>query len=261
VPGSFYAGVDVGSVSTAAVVVDRGGSRVGHSIAATGARCAHAAEQALGSALEGAGLEPGSLSRVVSTGYGRDRVASRHATVTELTCHARGIGELAPDTRLLLDVGGQDSKAMLLGPSHRVADFALNDRCAAGTGRFFENMCRVLEIDLDAFGSLAALGDGRVTISHVCAVFAESEVVGLLAQGTPREDIAAALCRGAAAQVAGLAKRVGLRAPVALSGGVACNSGFARALSDALGTPIAVPEHPDLVGAFGAALIAREQSA
>lgn len=264
----YYAGVDVGSVSTAAVVTGGRSAVLGTCIVPTGARCVQASETALVGALEAASLRREALAGVITTGYGRGRAFSprtrspnRTRAVTEVTCHGRGIAHWLPEARSLIDVGGQDCKAMLLAPGGRVMDFAMNDRCAAGTGRFFENMCRVLEVDLDEFGPLALSGDSAVTISHICAVFAESEVVGLLAQGASRADAAAALCRSAARQVTALARRVGLEEPVALSGGVARNLGFVKALEAALGTSLLVPPEPDLVGALGAALIAREGDA
>ncbi len=256
----LYAGVDVGSVSTAAVVVDHRCELLGFSLVATGAQCARAAEHVLLHAGEQAGLNGDAYRAVAATGYGRERVPSRTATVTEITCHARGIVRLFPEVRSLIDVGGQDCKALRLGEGGRVVEFAMNDRCAAGTGRFFENMCRALEIDLDDLGPLALTGGDQVSVSHVCTVFAESEVVGLLARGVTRADVAAALCRGAARQVAALARRVGLAEPVALSGGPARNSGFVRALEEELGVALRLPQEPDLVGALGAALLAREQS-
>ena len=180
----------------------------------------------------------------------------RTDTVTEITCHARGISALVPDARFLVDIGGQDCKAILLGPGGAVLDFAMNDRCAAGTGRFFESMCRALEIDLDELGSLALSADRAVGVSHVCAVFAESEVIGLLAQGVSKADVAAAVCESAARQVAALANRVGPEEPIALSGGAARNVGFARALERKLGRSVLIPPEPELVGALGAALLA-----
>lgn len=255
----LYAGVDVGSVSTAAAVVDHAGRLLGHGLVATGAHCARASESVLRLAGERAGIDGGDYRAVAATGYGRERVPARTSAVTEITCHARGIACLLPEARFLIDVGGQDCKAMRVEPGGRVADFAMNDRCAAGTGRFFETMCRALEVDLDDFGPLALEGEGELAVSHVCTVFAESEVVGLLASGVPRAEVARALCRGAARQVAQLARRVGVREPAALSGGAARNSGFVRALEEELGVSLAIPEQPDLVGAIGAALLARDK--
>ncbi len=254
--GAYYAGVDVGSVTTAAVIVNAEGSPVGTSVVETGARCARASESALTAAREAAGLNGLPLRSIVATGYGRDRVACRTESVTEITCHARGIAEIVPSCRFLIDVGGQDCKALALGPLGQVETFAMNDRCAAGTGRFFENMCRALEIDLEELGPLALESEPRLTVSHVCAVFAESEVIGLLAQGESKADIAAAVCHSAARQVASLARKVGVREPVAMSGGVARNVGFVKALEAQLGVRVAVPDQPEIIGALGAANMA-----
>ena len=157
----------------------------------------------------------------------------------------------------MLDVGGQDCKAIALDGGGRVADFAMNDKCAAGTGRFFEMMAHALEVDLDDFGALALRAQRRVTISSVCTVFAESEVVSLVAEGEPVENILGGLCRAAAERVGSkLARQVGVAEPVTLTGGVAKNAGFRGALEELLGVKTEVPAEPQLVGALGAALLA-----
>lgn len=259
-PMVTVAGIDVGSVSAAAVVLAiEDASVLGTGLVLTGARVVDAANDALSAARDEARSQA-APEVIIATGYGRSRVEGSSGRVTEITCHARGISHLAPEVRTLIDVGGQDCKAIHVGPAGSVLEFAMNDRCAAGTGRFFENMARVLDIDLDDFGHLALRGDGRVDISHVCAVFAESEVVGLLARGVAKADVASALCRSAARLIASVARRVGLVSPVALSGGVARNAGLRAALEQELGQPLVVPESPDIVGALGAALIARDRS-
>ncbi|MBM4353861.1 MAG: 2-hydroxyglutaryl-CoA dehydratase, partial [Deltaproteobacteria bacterium] len=198
----------------------------------------------------------------VATGYGRHGVEGALTAVTEITCHARGILAVLPDTRLLIDIGGQDSKAILIAADGRVADFAMNDKCAAGTGRFLEAMARGLEVDVDRLGSLAAIATTDITLSSICTVFAESEVVSLIADGSAAADIARGLHRAVAARTLGLVRRVapsldGL--PVAMSGGVARNEGVVRALEEALGVRVSVPADPDTIGALGAALIARDR--
>ena len=255
--GLLYAGVDVGSISCEAIILDSHGLRLAAEAAPTGARSRAAAAATLRSALAQAGFGADRLAAVVATGYGRDRVEPHTATRTEIACHARGIAAHFPQTRLLLDVGGQDAKAILVQEG-RVLDFAMNDRCAAGTGRFFEVMARALEVDLDDLGPLALESTRRLALSSMCTVFAESEVVGMLAREERPADIAAALCRSAAERVARMAERLGRAAPVALSGGTARNVGFVAAVEHCLGSPVLVPEQPEFVGALGAALIGLE---
>jgi predicted CoA-substrate-specific enzyme activase len=218
--------------------------------------------------LDAAGIGFDDLAALVATGYGREQVDRRSAAVTEITCHARGALHVLPETRLLLDVGGQDTKAIAIGRRGRVLDFAMNDKCAAGTGRFFEVMARALEIDLDNFGRLALSSTKRLSLNNVCTVFAESEAVGMVARGELAADIAAAICRAVAERVVALAKRVRptgeateLAQPITLSGGVARNIGFVRALEEVLGAPVAVPPDPQIIGALGAALVGAERVA
>lgn len=257
-PTSYYAGLDVGSLSCDSVIVNAFGEVVGSAIVATGARSRAAGEEALRLALAQAGIERAQLAALVSTGYGRDRVDGRSRASTEITCHARGAAELCPEARTVLDIGGQDCKAILVGPGGRVLDFAMNDKCAAGTGRFFEVMARALEVDVDELGDLALHAERSLTLSSICTVFAESEVIGLIAGGATSAEIAWALCDSAAQRVEALAHRIGVQEPVVASGGVAKNVGFLTALRTRLGCDVRVPADPQIVGALGAALLGRE---
>jgi predicted CoA-substrate-specific enzyme activase len=196
------------------------------------------------------------MAAVVSTGYGRRRVEGRAAAVTEITCHARGISYLLPHTRVLVDIGGQDSKAILFDDSGAVADFAMNDKCAAGTGRFLEVMARALEVDLDAFGALSLKADRPAAISSLCTVFAESEVISLIAKGERRENIIAGIHQSIGARVITMAKRVGIKAPLMMTGGVAKNIGVVKALEENAGLAVRVSPQAQVNGAIGAALIA-----
>ena len=257
-----FLGVDIGSLSCDAVLVDGEGQRVAWAVVPTGARNVRAIERVRAEVLAGAGLEEGGIAAVVSTGYGRDRVDDRRAAVTEITCHARGIQALLPEVELLVDIGGQDSKAIRLDRDGAVMDFAMNDKCAAGTGRFLEAMARTLEIEIRELGVLDQRGGDSVALSSMCTVFAESEVVSLIAEGTEVSEIVRGLHRSIATRVQTLVKRVaaspaGLK--VAMSGGVARNPGAVRALGEALGCEVLVPGEPDTVGALGAALIARDR--
>ncbi len=255
----IVAGVDVGSLTAKALLLDDGRQVLSRRVVATGARAAEAAQTAYSGALADAGLSQADVVYVLATGYGRARVPFAHDQVTEITCHARGIAHLLPATQTLLDVGGQDSKAIRLGPGGRVVDFAMNDKCAAGTGRFLEVMARALEVDVADLGALAAQARQAARISSTCTVFAESEVVGLVGAGRLPADIAAGLHLAIAERLLGLLHQVVWTPPVAMSGGVAYNAGVVRALEARLGTPVTVPPEPQLVGALGAALLALDR--
>jgi predicted CoA-substrate-specific enzyme activase len=179
---------------------------------------------------------------------------------TEISCHARGAFHLFSDVATIIDIGGQDSKAIRVGPGGRVLDFAMNDKCAAGTGRFLEVMAGALGISLPDMADLALASTVEITISSTCTVFAESEVVSLISQGRAPADIASAICRAIAQRTAGLAARVGISDRVVMTGGVAKNQAVVRMLADKLGFGISVPEEPQITGALGAALIARANS-
>jgi len=259
----YYLGLDLGSLSCDAVVIDESDAIKAWSVIPTGAKNLQAIERARADVSATAGIDPSEVAAVIATGYGRDRVEGRLASVTEITCHARGIARLLPGTDVLVDIGGQDSKAIRLGTNGKVVEFAMNDKCAAGTGRFLEAMSRALEVDIDELGELDRGAVGGTTLSSMCTVFAESEVVSLIAEGTDVREIAHGLHRAIAARTQTMVKRVvrdlnGLK--VAMSGGVARNGGVVRALGAALGCEIAVPAEPDTVGAYGAALIARERT-
>jgi predicted CoA-substrate-specific enzyme activase len=255
---AYFAGVDIGSLTCDVAVLDGGGGLVAHEVVLTGARSRVAVERALSGALDRLGIAREGLASMVATGYGRERVDGRSASLTEITCHARGAHHLFPGTQLVIDVGGQDCKAIRVDDYGRVADFAMNDKCAAGTGRFFEVMARALEIDLDELGPLALRATKPVALSSVCTVFAESEVVGLVAGDEAPENIAAGLCRAAAEKVRALVHRVGLASEVTVTGGGALNVGFRAAVEELLGCTLNVPAQPQLVGALGAALLGRE---
>jgi predicted CoA-substrate-specific enzyme activase len=259
----LWLGVDVGSLSCDAVLIDDQEQVLAWSVVPTGARNLMAIARARGEVLAAAGARPEEIAATIATGYGRDRVEGRLASVTEITCHARGIRRLLPGSDVLVDIGGQDSKAMRLDRGGRVVEFAMNDKCAAGTGRFLEAMARALGVEIDELGSLDQRARGNLTLSSMCTVFAESEVVSLLAEGTEVPEIARGLHRAIASRTQALVRRVagdvrGLR--VAMSGGVARNRGVVGALGQALGCVVEVPDQPDIVGALGAALVARERA-
>ena len=249
----MFAGVDVGSVSTEAVLFD--GQIRGQVIMPSGGVPRVAGERALAGVLEQAGVARAEVARIVATGYGRASLAFADKAVTEITCHARGAHFLDPATEMVIDIGGQDSKVIVLEGDGTPVDFAMNDKCAAGTGRFLEVMSRTLDISLSEMARLSQ-GATPVAISNVCAVFAESEVVSLLAAEVPREEICAGLHASVAAKVGAMVRRVGLRDRIMFTGGVSKNAGVRHALEASLGVSLILPPEPQIVGALGAAIVA-----
>jgi len=253
----IVAGIDVGSLSTEAVLLVED-TILSYEILATGADSRGAAERAYLSALTKAGVSEEAVLKVVATGYGRLQVPRADRQVSEITCHARGAGQVFPGTQTVIDVGGQDAKVIRMGPSGEVRDFALNDKCAAGTGRFLEVMARALETDLAGFSALAFSAKKAAVITSMCTVFAETEVVALIGQGTPREEDILGLCEAVADRITALVHRVGLAPRVVMTGGVAKNKSVVAAVSRKLEIEVEVPSEPQIIGALGAALLARE---
>ena len=248
------AGVDVGSVAAKAVIFDpQSRSLLGKAVLPTGWNAREAGEKALSAACAEAGVI--AASRIVGTWYGRISLPFADKVVTEITCHARGAAHLFPGTGVVLDIGGQDSKVISTAPDGSVQDFLMNDKCAAGTGRFLQVLSGILGMELAELGEAAGRGK-PAAISSMCAVFAETEIIGLLARGTPPADIAAGVFRSIARRMRGLAARIPLRGECTFTGGLATSPSFSRLLSEELGVPVNVPEYPQLVGAIGAALIA-----
>jgi predicted CoA-substrate-specific enzyme activase len=251
-------GVDLGSTTAKAVVVGADGRMLSSSVVQMGAVSRKAVDIAVDRALNDAGVSREGIVRTISTGYGRKLVPGADRTFTEITCHARGAVALAPGVRLVVDIGGQDSKAIAIGTDGLVDRFAINDRCASGTGRFFDVLSRALEVDVADVADLALASDRDVEVSGMCATFAETEVISLLAQGEEPADIAASVHRSVAGRTMGLIAQVGKAAPVVMTGGVARNRAFVAELSRALGLEITILNDPQIAGALGAALIARE---
>jgi len=202
------------------------------------------------------GVAPTQVAYTVVTGYGRVRFNAADEEVSEISCHARGAFQLSGAVRTVVDIGGQDSKAIRLDPSGRVVDFAMNDKCAAGTGRFLEVMAAALGVPIEEFGTLALKSEHPVSISSTCTVFAESEAISHIARGAARQDVAAGLHQAIASRLFGLLSRVGLEPEVMLTGGVALNAGVVTALARLCARQITVPADPQTVGALGAALYA-----
>jgi predicted CoA-substrate-specific enzyme activase len=194
--------------------------------------------------------------RIVATGYGRKLVRAAERSVTEITCHARGVFQVTGHGGTLLDVGGQDSKVIQIGPDGRVIDFAMNDKCAAGTGRFLEHTAARLDVPLDELGPRACAAQSEQAISSTCTVFAESEIISLVAHGAPLDGILRGLHRSLVSRLVAMVRGVGVRPPVMLSGGVARNSALRAMLAQDLQLAVEVPPNPQLMGAYGAALLA-----
>lgn len=246
------AGIDVGSTATKAVVFD--GRVIGEALLPTGWNPREAGLQALEGALRQAGVERKDVMSVVGTGYGRISLSFIDRKATEVACHARGASFLVPTTRLVVDIGGQDSKVIAIKENGTVSDFLMNDKCAAGTGRFLQVMTGVLDVTLDELGELA-LDSEPAAVSSMCAVFAESEVIGLLSRGVSKGAVAAGVIESISRRIQALAGRMPPTDEITFTGGLARNKAVCRRLSETLGRPLRVPERPQMVGALGAALI------
>jgi predicted CoA-substrate-specific enzyme activase len=246
-------GVDAGSTTCKAVAVDAAGRVIARRVEPSSPRVEEQVERLVTALRADAGAGPD--VPLGATGYGRKRIRAGR-TLTEITCHARGAFSIARRPGLLVDVGGQDTKVIRVGPFGEVLDFAMNDKCAAGTGRFLEVILGRLQVQLGDVGALAAGAADAVAVSSTCTVFAESEVISLVANGAPLEGIVKGLHRALASRVAALARGAAAAGglDVLMSGGVALNGAMVEALRDALGRPVTVVPEPQLVGALGAAL-------
>ena len=255
----MYLGIDIGSSSSKAAILDPRGQLLAAEVVqrGTGTR---GPEEVLARVLARAGLGRADLRRTVVTGYGRMTFQGADEQRTEIACHAKGVWHLSPDVRTIVDVGGQDTKAIRLAPDGRVEDFVMNDKCAAGTGRFLEVMAKVLNIPIGELGPLSAQADRPAAISNTCTVFAESEVISQLAMGTDKCDIINGIHKAIAGRVAGLAHRIGVRDQVVMTGGVAQNQGVVKALQDELGHEIHTSPLTQYNGALGAALFAFDKA-
>jgi CoA-substrate-specific enzyme activase, putative len=247
-------------LSTDAVLLNDKKEIVSYEVIATGASSKKACDKIYNQILQVTKLEAKDIDYVVATGYGRIKVPFADEVVTEITCHARGANYCFPSARTVIDIGGQDSKAISLDAKGNVLDFSMNDKCAAGTGRFLEVMARTLEIDLDDMGELSLKGTDSVSISSLCTVFAESEVVSLIGADHKAENICKGLHVSIAKRVSAQAKRVGVAEDVIMTGGVAKNIGVVRELEKKLSCSIKIPDEPQIAGALGAALIALENA-
>jgi len=252
----FVLGVDFGSTTGKAVVLDSDGVIRGSGVSAEGAVSDVGVKEAMAQALAEAGIAERDVARAVATGYGRRMLDIADRTITEITCHARGAVHLVPEARLVLDIGGQDSKVIAIDEHGLVAQFQMNDRCAAGTGKFLETLADAMNVELEAMGPLALGAQEDVKVSAMCATFASTEVIGLLAEGVDKVDILGGVHAAVAKRTAGMVSRVGLREPMVMTGGVARNPAAVAHLERELGVTLILPDAPQLAGALGAALFA-----
>jgi len=249
------AGIDIGSITTKAAVMAEG-KILGTRVIFTGYNAEQAGAKVYEELRKELGIEKSEVGRVVSTGYGRNSINFMDKAMTEIICHGAGAHYLNHRTRSVIDIGGQDSKAIILDEKGKVKNFAMNDKCAAGTGRFLEVMARALEVDLDGFGALSLRAGDPSRISSLCTVFAESEVISLISKGEKRENIIAGIHESIAARIAAMANRLRITPLVVMTGGVAKNIGVVKALEKKIGMAVEVSEYAQVNGAIGAAFLA-----
>ena len=255
---AYAAGVDVGSTQTKAVLIDEERNIVARALTETGANVIRAAESAFEEALVSGDLREEEVEYVIGTGYGRYKVTFGNTQVTEISCHGRGAVHMFPGTRTVVDMGGQDTKAISVSPDGEILDFCMNDKCAAGTGRFLGAASSALDIPLDELGPTALSGERPVKISTTCTVFAESEVLSWLGKGKKIEDILLGVHKSIARRSAGLLRRVGIHSEVTFTGGVARNVAMVDTLNERLELKVNVSEDSHFMGALGAALFAMD---
>ncbi len=251
-------GIDSGSLATKGVALGPGKELLAFIVELTGGISKDSGERVYKRILDKAGISESDIDYVVSTGYGRENLTFSNKQVTEITCHGAGVNFLFPDVSTVLDIGGQDSKAIRIDEKGQVTDFIMNDKCAAGTGRFLEVIAKALDVKLENLGVLSQQTENEVNISSMCTVFAETEVVSLVAGNTPIPDIIRGVHKSIANRSEILLNKIGIAEPVAMSGGVANNIGMVAELERRLNTKLKISENPQIIGALGAAVIARK---
>lgn len=254
----YTMGIDIGSASSKVVIMKDGKDIVAAEVIQFGTGST-GPQKALEAALSAANMQLSDLDNIVATGYGRFSCEYTDQQVSEISCHAKGISHMVPSARTVIDIGGQDVKAIKLGENGMVKQFYMNDKCAAGTGRFLEVMAKVLEVPLGEMGDWHEKATSPASISSTCTVFAESEVISQLSMGTPKADIIAGVHRSVASKACSLARKGSITPDVVMSGGVGQNKGVVKAISDELEMPVTVAPNCQIIGALGAALYAYEQ--
>lgn len=253
----YFLGIDIGSSSSKACIIDENKNIIASSIKNIGTGT-NGPASVIEEALNEAGITEDQINFTVATGYGRVTYTQADKQITEISCHGKGVAHLVPGAHTIIDIGGQDAKVIKLNDSGNVENFLMNEKCAAGTGRFLEVMARILNCGLDGLSDLSEKSTEEVEISNTCTVFAESEVISQLAQGTAKEDVARGADNAITSRVAGLARRIGITPIVVMTGGVAKNASVVRCLEEHIGHDITVAPNPQGVGALGAALFALE---
>ncbi|SHJ08239.1 benzoyl-CoA reductase, bcr type, subunit D [Dethiosulfatibacter aminovorans DSM 17477] len=256
----YTMGIDIGSASSKAVILKDGKEIVSTAVAQVGTGST-GPRRVMAEVLEKANLTEKDIDKTVTTGYGRFSIDKADKQFSEISCHAKGIHFLVPTARTIIDIGGQDAKAIKLDKTGRVKQFFMNDKCAAGTGRFLDVMARILEVDLSEMGEYDSMADEPSVVSSTCTVFAESEVISQLSRGLKKQNIIAGVHNSTASKACSLAYRAGVEGDVVMCGGVAQNKGVVRAISDELGTDVIVAPNPQTTGALGAAIYAYEAAA
>jgi predicted CoA-substrate-specific enzyme activase len=251
----YFAGIDIGSTMTKVVIMNKG--IISSVIGPTGPEQRRLANKVMEEALNKADLAFTSINYIVATGYGRINVPFADKQVTEITCHAKGVANLFPEAKTVIDIGGQDSKGIKID-NGRPIDFVMNDKCAAGSGRYLEITADALGINIEEMGELALQSENPAQISNICTIFAEQEVVNKLAEGIPLRDLVAGVLESLANRVSRMVKRLNVEEAVVITGGVAKNAGLVKALSSKLGYRVSVPSEPLLTGAFGASILGKE---
>ena len=257
----YAAGIDVGSTQTKGIIINDRQEIVARTLSMTGANVTRAAEKCFEEALNTAGIQREEVAYIVGTGYGRYKVTFGDAQITEISCHARGACYLFPKTKTVIDMGGQDAKGIRVGEGGEVKDFVMNDKCAAGTGRFLGNAAEALLLDLDDIGPISLKAKNPVRLTTVCTVFVESDIMSYLAQNKKVEDILGGVHSAIAARTVSLVRRVGIEPEVTFTGGVSRNIGMVRALEEKLAMKLNVSPDSHYVGALGASLFALERAA
>ena len=255
----YAVGVDVGSTQTKAVLVDERGAIAARSLIDTGAYLVRAAERAFDKVLAEAGAARDDVGYAIGTGYGRFKVEFGDDQVTEISCHAKGAWFLFPKTRTVIDIGGQDTKAIKVSDRGEVLDFAMNDKCAAGSGRFLTNSAEALGMDVGEIGAKSLEARNPVRLSTVCTIFVESDILSYLASGKKVEDILAGVHGAIGSRTVALLRRVGAEPEVTFTGGVARNIGMIRSVQDKVALPVNVSSDSHYTGAIGAAIFALER--
>lgn len=248
-------GIDIGSLSTKSAVLNDQKEILGYDVVYTGGNNRESAETTFNNVIAKAGIDKNDVDMVVTTGYGRENVPFAQKYVSEITCHAKGMYLLNPNIRTILDIGGQDSKAIQIDEKGNVVNFMMNDKCAAGCGRFLEIIARALNVKLEDLGKISETATSTARISSMCTVFAETEVVSLVAVGTPTSNIIKGVHESIATRATSLLRMVGIKDCVGMSGGVAKNKGIINALEEILDKKVEVSEYAQVMGAIGAAYI------